>query len=207
MSGLAMKTGGLLNLWSAIHVDDPYVKSVGVGASVVEIFGSTLYYGGVLTAEQNMIELGGNIAGRSAGVGLTVVSGYTFYNDVKRGDVGAAIGSGANTAVGVMMLVGGNNPYLRTFAVSYSLSRTISQETGWGRDSGEAGAALTNRIIGDNPTGVVGAVRTGVGYAAGFTRTAVGTLYVEPAVAIGHGANWAYNKATNLIGYEFASPF
>lgn len=57
-----MKVGGLLNLWSAAQVDNPYVKAVGLAAGTAETFGATLYLGGALTTEAPMMTLGGNIA-------------------------------------------------------------------------------------------------------------------------------------------------
>src|SRR5262249_45236045 len=112
ISGMGMKVGGVLNLWSAAHVDNPYVKGVGLTAGTVETFGATLYFGGALTTETQMMALGGNIARFSGGLGLTVVSGYTFVQDVKQGNVRDAIGSGANTTAGVTMLATSNPIFL-----------------------------------------------------------------------------------------------
>jgi YD repeat-containing protein len=210
ISGMGMKAGALLNLWSAAQVDNPYVKAVGLAAGTAEAFGATIYFGGALTSETQMMALGGNIARFGGGVGLTVVSGYTFIQDVERGDVRDAIGSGANTATGLTMLAT-SNPYALavtgTFALSYNTSRWISNKTGWGQASGQAGATVANTIMGDDP----GAFRTGVGYTAGFVVTAGGVLIVEPLAAagikLGQGASWAYDKVTDLIGYEFDWPF
>lgn len=206
VSALGMKAGSLLNLWAAAHVDNPYVKGVGLAAGAAEAFGGTLYLGGALLTETSMMALGGTIARYSGGLGLAVVSGYSFVEDVSQGDVRDAIGSGANTATGVTMLVT-SNPYALvatgTFAVSYNASRWISKETGWGEASGQAGASVTNFIMGDDP----GIIRTGAGYTAGVVVTSVGVVVVEPVVwggkKIAQGPSWAYDKVTDLIGYEF----
>ncbi|GAA4986465.1 RHS repeat-associated core domain-containing protein [Actinopolymorpha pittospori] len=206
VSALGMKAGALLNLWAAAHVDNPYVKGVGLAAGTAEAFGGTLYLGGALTTETSMMALGGTVARYSGGLGLTVVSGYTFVHDVSQGNARDAIGSGGNTATGVTMLVT-SNPYALvatgTFAVSYNASRWIAKETGWGQASGHAGASVTNFIMGDDP----GIIRTGAGYTAGIVVTSVGVVVVEPVVwggkKIGQGASWAYDKVTDLIGYEF----
>lgn len=205
VSALGMKAGALLNLWAAAHVDNPYVKGVGLAAGTAEAFGGTLYLGGALTTETSMMALGGTIARYSGGVGLTVVSGYSFVHDVSQGNVGDAIGSGANTATGVTMLVT-SNPYALvvtgTFSVSYNASRWVAKETGWGRASGQAGAGVANFIMGDDP----GIIRSGAGYTAGIVVTSAGVLVVEPVVwggkKIGQGASWAYDKLTDVIGYE-----
>lgn len=209
-SGLGMKAGGLLNLWAAAQVDNPYVKITGLTAGTVETFGGSLYLGGALTNQTSMMALGSNFARYGGGVGLTVVSGYTFIQDVQRGNVGDAIGSGANTATGITMLVS-SNPYTLavtgTFATSYNTSRWIAKETGWGQASGKAGAAVTHFIMGDDP----GTLRKGlgytVGYPVGFAVTAGGVLVVEPVVwsgkKISQGASWAYDHITDVIGYEF----
>jgi RHS repeat-associated protein len=210
VSALGMKFGGLLNIWAATQVDNPYIKGVGLTAGVVETFGGTLYFGGALTQETSMMALGGNFVRFGGGVGLTVVSGYTFINDVSRGNVRDAIGSGANTASGITMLVT-SNPWALTatgtFAVSYNASRWVAKETGWGQASGRAGATVANFIMGDDP----GVVREGVGYAGGFIVTAGGVLVVEPVAfagkKIGQGASWAYDKITDAIGYELYWPF
>ena len=185
-----MKLGSLLNLWSAAHVDNPYVKTVGLAAGAVETFGSSLYLGGAVTSylggaafsDARLMALGGNIARYAGGVGLTVVSGYQFFQDVSQGNVRDAIGSGANTTAGVTMLATSNPIFLTatgTFAVSYNVSRYIAKETGWGQASGSAGATVANAIMGDDP----GILRTGAGYTAGFVVTAGGVLIVEPVVA------------------------
>jgi hypothetical protein len=201
-----MKVGALLNLWSAANVDNPYVKGVGLAAGTAETFGATLYFGGALATETQMMALGSKIARFSGGVGLTVVSGYTFIHDVERGNVRDAIGSGANTATGVTMLVT-SNPYALaatgTFALSYNASRWISQQTGWGQASGQAGATVANTIMGDDP----GAVRTAVGYTAGLVVTAGGVLIVEPLAAagkkLGQGATWVYHNVTDPIKFDW----
>jgi len=206
VSGLAMKAGGILNIWAASQVDNSYVKGIGVVAGGVEALGGTLYLGGSLTVDTSLMAMGGKFARFGGGVGLTVVSGYQFIRDVERGNVGDAIGSGANTATGITMLAT-TNPFALaatgTFALSYNGSRWIRSKTGWGDVSAQAGVNVANLIMGDDP----GIARKGAGYAAGLVITAGGVLIVEPVgfvgKKIGQGASWGYDKLTDFIGYEF----
>lgn len=205
-SGSLGTASGLLNIYAATGVDNPYVKGIGITAGTGETLGGLLYLTGALRQSTALMAAGGKFLRFGGGVALAVVSGYQFIEDIERGDAGDAIGSGANAATGVTMLAT-SNPFtiaaFATFAASYNGSRWIRSNTGWGDQSGKAGAAVANFIMGDDP----GVPRKAVGYGAGLIVTAGGVLVVEPigfaGKKIGQGASWGYDKVTDLIGYEF----
>jgi RHS repeat-associated protein len=206
ISGLGTIGSGVLNIYAASQVDNPYVKGVGVTGGSVEVLGGALYLTGALRLSTALMKVGSTFSRFGGGAALTVVGGYQFVQDVRHGDAGGAIGSGANAATGIAMLAAAN-PYvvvgLATFAFSYNGSRWIRSETGWGDRSGKAGASVANYIMGNDP----GVARKAVGYGAGLIVTSAGVLVVEPVgfagKKIGHGASWGYDKVTDLIGYEF----
>jgi RHS repeat-associated protein len=209
-SGGLMTLGGLMNTVAAINVDNTAVKVVGVTAGPIEATGGVLYGAGAITQDAWLMSVGGTMSRYAGGIGLTVVGGYTFYNDVRAGNARNAIGSGANTTAGASMLLT-SNPWVLTatgtFAVSYNGSKWVRDRTGWGDTSASVGGWAANGIMGDDP----GMIRTGIGWGVGLVITAGGTLFVEPVgygvKKIAQGASWSYDKITDAIGYEFYWPF
>lgn len=201
VSGGGMKLSGLLNIWSASQVDNPYIKVLGVTGGAVEIIGGTVYLGGALTGGTSMMAWGGNLARYGGGAALTVVSGYTFIQDVRRGDVTGAVGSGANTASGITMLVT-SHPVVRlgtlSFAIGYSIGRFIDRQTGWSK-------TLTNRALRNEQIYQdLGLGGTSSKVLGGFATIPV---FSEVGEGIGRGAGWAVLKGQAMVewGYNRAT--
>lgn len=206
VSGLGTMGSGFLNIYAASQVDNSYVKAAGIVGGTGEAVGGALYLTGALRQTTALMAVGSGFSRFGGGPALAIVGGYQFVQDLRRGDVGGAIGSGANAITGVAMLATAN-PFVvagvATFAFSYNGSRWIRSQTGWGDHSAKAGAAVANFIMGDDP----GVARKAAGYGAGLIVTSAGVLVVEPlgfaGKKIGQGASWGYDQVTDLIGYEF----
>lgn len=197
VSGGGMKVSGLLNMWSASQVDNPYIKAIGMGGGAVELIGGTLYIGGSLTGGTSMMAWGGNLARFGGGTALTVVSGYTFIQDVRRGDVTEAVGSGSNTVAGITMLVT-SHPVARlgtaSFAFGYSIGRVIDRHTGWSK-------ALANRA-GRNEQ-----IYSDLGL-GGTSSKVLGGFATIPILSdvgegIGRGVGWGVTKGQAMVQWGY----
>lgn len=192
VSGGLMKGGGLLDIYSALQINNNYVKGVGLTGGTVQIFGGSLYTGGAVLMNSKMMKAGSFLGRFSGGPTTAILSGYGLYQDIKNGDVASGIGNGAGVFTGAAITVGSTTGVVvfGTFAVSYTGGRWVRQETGWGNASAEVGGTVANFIMGEDP----GTIRTGIGYTAGFVVTAGGTILVEPTVwagkKIGQGLNF-----------------
>ena len=144
-----------------------------------------------------MMAWGSNLARYGGGSSLTLVSGYTFIQDVRRGDVTEAVGSGANTATGITMVVT-SHPVARivtgAFAFGYSIGRVIDRNTGWSK-------TLTNRALRNEQSYKdLGLGGTSSKVLGGFATIPV---LSEVGEGIGRGAAWGVLKGRAMVQWGY----